>query len=570
MTDKIQTKKWVTYPKINTTAEEELSEYPAFFRQLLFNRGITTAAEAQAFLSADIELADPFLLIGLEKAVVRLLEAVRAEELIVIYGDYDVDGVTATALMVEVLHSIGGRVEPYIPNRFDEGYGLNEDAVVMLATQRGAKVILTVDCGIRSPHEAQVAKSLGVDLIISDHHFPQGELPDGYAVICPKQEGDAYPYKDLAGVGVAYKISQGIFILNGMDVRKADEWLDLVALGTVADMLPLTGENRSMVKKGLVRIQSGSRTGLTALAGAAGKNIRKTSSSDIGYILGPRLNAAGRMESAQQAYQLLVSTSVEEAGRSAQVLDNHNTERQKATRLAQEKAQLSIADPAELKLITSFDAEYSSGIVGLVASKLVEKFYRPAIVGEILEDTIRASCRSIPGFHITKALDECSDLLVRHGGHEMAAGFTVRLEMVDALTARLQQIAARELADKDLRQRINADLEWDLASIRPKDYEWLEKLQPTGMSNASPLFISRGNKLEQLRVMGKEGTHLQFSVHGCAIGRAVAFNQGHWYQTWFEEKPRFDLVYSIEVNQFMGTETLQLNIRDMKISAIGF
>lgn len=570
MTDKNNPKRWETYSKIDETADKALEGYPAFFRQILFNRGIRTDEAARVYLSLEGELADPFLLLGLEKAVVRLLMAIDAGEKIVVYGDYDVDGVTATVMMVEVLRRLGGEVEPYIPNRFEEGYGLNEEAIQVLARDHRASVILTVDCGIRSPREAETARTLGVDLIISDHHYPKGDLPAGYAVICPKQENDPYPYKDLAGVGVAYKIAQGLFLKRGVDVNKVDEWLDLVALGTVADIVPLTGENRVMVKKGINRIRYGNRTGLIALVGVSGRDVRQITAADIGFALGPRLNAAGRMESALQAYELLVSQSPIDAVRAAQVLDNQNNERQKATLAAQEKAQSGVTDPESSYLITAFDSEYSSGIVGLVASKLVEKFHRPAIVGERLEETIRASCRSITGFHITKALDECADLLVRHGGHEMAAGFTVRLENEEKLVERLHEIAARELSGKDLRPMVKADLEIEVNRIRPDFYGLLDQLQPTGMGNPAPLFISRGVKVERMQVMGKEGTHINFSIQGSPINRAVAFNQARWYQTWFEEKPRFDIAYSIDVNHYNGMDTLQLNIRDMKISAIGF
>ncbi len=567
MSDIIQQKKWETYPGIDKAVREALSEYPEFFRQILFNRGIRTAEEAHLYLAADGMLEDPFLLTDLEKTVDRLLAAVTAGEKIIVYGDYDVDGVTATAMMVEILQSFNGNAAPYIPNRFEEGYGLNKKAIKFLADE-GAKVILTVDCGIRSPKEARLARKLGVDLIITDHHYPKGDLPSAYAVVCPKQENDLYPYKDLAGVGVAFKIAQGLFIKNGKDVRKADDWLDLVALGTVADILPLTGENRVMVKQGLKRMQLGYREGLNALAGVAGKNILTVNASDIGFILGPRLNAAGRMESALQAYNLLVSRSMSDAGRYAQILENQNAERRKATLAAQEKAQLDVKDLEAAYLITAFDKGFSSGIVGLVASKLVEKFHRPAIVGEISRRSIRASCRSISGFHITRALDECSDLLVRHGGHEMAAGFTVKLDKVDELTARMQEIAARELAGKDLLPVVKADLEIDISRLRPDDYQLLEKLQPTGMGNPAPLFISRGVKVEGVQMMGKDKTHISFQVPDSKIKRAVAFNQARWLEKWREERPLFDIAYTIDVNHYQDRDTLQLNIRDMKISAI--
>ena len=450
MAGRIQSKRWVIQPKIDEITEKALEIYPHFLQQLLFNRGIRTIEEADAYLNSSTPLSDPFLLLDMDKTVTRLLVAVKNNEPIAVYGDYDVDGVSATVLMVEVLKTLGAVVTRYIPNRFDEGYGLNNEAITYLADS-GAGVILTVDCGIRSPREAEHARRLGVDLIISDHHHPKDDLPQAYAVICPKREGDPYPDKDLAGVGVAFKIAQGLFQQAGVIDRSADEWLDLVALGTVADIVPLTGENRVMVRRGINLIRLGKRLGLNALAGVAGKNIQQISATDIGYILGPRLNAAGRMESALKAYEVLISDSRELVGKSAQELENQNYERQKATKTAQEKAEQELGDISTLNIITAFDADYSSGIVGLVASKLVENYYRPAVVGQIENGFIRASCRSIPEFHITRALDECADLLERHGGHAMAAGFTVRTENAEELVARLRSIATRELSGLDLR-----------------------------------------------------------------------------------------------------------------------
>lgn len=565
MPEPIQSKRWVVLPKIDPNTDKELELYPSYMRQILFNRGIRSLEEAKEYLNASMTLADPFRMLDMQKAVDRLLQARDLDELIAVYGDYDVDGVTATVMMVEGLRALGAKVTQYIPNRFEEGYGLNEGAIQDLANKE-VKVILTVDCGIRSPNEAEFSRSLGVDLIISDHHYPKDELPNAFAVICPKRENDPYPDKDLAGVGVAYKILQGLLQRAGVKDRQAEEWLDLVALGTVADIVPLTGENRVMVRRGISLIHTGKRLGLNALAGVAGKNVQQISAADIGFILGPRLNAAGRMESALQAFELLISDSVEEVGKAAQILEDQNSERQKATRRAQEKAQQGLGDPTALHIITAFDAEFSSGIVGLVASKLVENYYRPAIVGQIENEHIRASCRSIPEFHITKALDECADLLVRHGGHAMAAGFTVSMDNVDELVQRLKMIAARELSGIELRPVLKADIDLDIASIKPIIYSQLDQLQPTGMGNPSALLISRGVEIDGMKLMGKEGTHISFSIRGCKINRAVAFNQAQWYEVWQQERPRFDIAYSIDVNRYFNTETLQLNIRDMKIS----
>ena len=565
MTDQQHSKRWNIQPRIDEETNHALEVYPSFMRQILYNRGIRSIEEAEVFLSASQELSDPFLLTDMEKTVARLMIAIHQREKIVVYGDYDVDGVTATVMMVEALRAFGGEVERYIPNRFDEGYGLNCEAIIALANE-GTRVILTVDCGIRSPAEAEKARELGVDLIISDHHHPKGDLPRAYAVICPKQAGDAYPDKELAGVGVAFKILQGLLIRVGSDIRKADEWLDLVALGTVADIVPLTGENRVMVKKGIQRIRSASRIGLNALTGVAQKSIFQITAGDIGYVLGPRLNAAGRMESALQAYDLLISRDPQEAGKLAQQLDVQNYERQQATRKALEKATLLIGDPEDLRILFSFEEDYSSGIVGLVASKMVENFYRPAIIGQVEHGMIRASCRSISEFHITAALDECAELLVRHGGHAMAAGFTIRQEQVTELVDRMTGIAARELDGLDLRPEIRADLEIEIGKLSPGYYNELEKLQPTGMGNPTPVFVSRGVEIDGMRMMGKEGTHISFFIRNSLISRAVAFNQARWYDKWVEEKPRFDIAYTIDINHYNGQDTQQINVRDMKIS----
>lgn len=578
-----QPKNWWIYPEIPADVDLQLQDYPKYLRQILYNRGITSAEAAQEYLHASSPQHDPFLLLDMEKAVLRLLQAVDQKEWIVIYGDYDVDGVSATALMVQVLQKYNANVLRFIPNRFDEGYGLNCDAITMLADSE-AKVILTVDCGIRSPREAAHAKTLGIDLIISDHHHPKDELPNAFAIVCPKREGDPYPYKDLAGVGLAYKIAQALFEKRPIGDWSADDWLDLVALGTVADIVPLTDENRSLVRKGINQIRMGTRIGINALAGAAAKDVTRITASDIGFILGPRLNAAGRMDSALKAYELLVTDSNSTAGLLAQELDNQNNERQKATRTAQDNAKENIPDAERMNLISAFfkvpseiepdvrvngylpGEDIYPGIVGLVAAKLTEHFYRPSVAGVVEKEFCRASCRSIPEFHITAALDECSDLLVRHGGHAMAAGFTVCLEKLPELVQRLNAIADRELGCQELRQVIKADCEIPVTEITPGIYRDLELLQPTGMNNPSASFMSRNVRFMDMKVMGKEGTHLRGTIDGSMINQAVAFNQAQWFDVWKETNTRFDILYSIEINRYFEKETQQINIREMRLA----
>jgi single-stranded-DNA-specific exonuclease len=556
-------KKWWIYPTLDMDADKALAVFQPYLRQLLYNRGCRDEQTAIDYLNALQPLGDPFILLDMEKTADRLLQAVDNHEAVIVYGDYDVDGVSATVLMVQVLRLFGAQVRAYIPNRFDEGYGLNLEAVQELAAQ-GVKVILTVDCGIRSTREADLARSLGVDLIISDHHFPKGDLPAAFAVVCPKREGDLYPYKELAGVGLAFKIAQALFARKSITGFSAEDWLDLVALGTVADVVMLTGENRVLVRRGLNLLRQGRRIGLQALIRVSGKDPTRITAGDIGFMLGPRLNAAGRIDSAMQAYELLMSESVEESALLAQKLDNQNGARQKITKEARKKAEDEIGLDPQLDLISTFDKDYNAGVVGLVATGLVDTYYRPAIVGTMEEEFTRASCRSISEFHITRALDECADLLERHGGHSMAAGFTVRNENIQALLERLSQIAARELSGKDLRKTIKADLEIPIAQVRTISLRDLDKLQPTGMENPDAVFVSRNVEIVKPRAIGADKTHLKFACQaGDYLLDGVAWKQSDWLRLL---PGKFDLVYSIEENDYMGARTLQINVRDMQPS----
>lgn len=532
-------------------------------RQLLFNRGCNDASSAAEYLNATQPLGDPFLLTDMDKAIERLLLAIDNGEPIVVYGDYDVDGVSATALMVQVLQKFTPRVARYIPNRFDEGYGVNSEAIQLLADS-GAKLILTVDCGIRSPKEAALASSLGVDMIISDHHYPQGDLPPALAVICPKREGDAYPDKDLAGVGLAYKIAQALFARRKAGDWSSDDWLDFVALGTVADVVPLHGENRVLVRRGINLIRQGKRVGLQALIRVSGRDPQRINASDIGFMLGPRLNAAGRMESALQAYSLLMADSLDDAAMLAQKLDNQNSERQKVTKEMRAMAEDHFGPEPESNILTTFEETYNAGVMGLVAANLVEAYYRPAIVGCIDGDVIRASCRSIEEFHITQALDQCSDLLVRHGGHAMAAGFT--LEKANALEflARIEAVADKQLAGRQLRKTVKADLEMSIEMVKDVQLRDLEKLQPTGMENPDAVFISRNVEIKGARAIGADKKHLKMTCQaGYYLLDAVAWRQADWLPML---PGKFDLLYNIEENNYMGSRSLQLVVRDMRPS----
>jgi len=538
-------------------------------RQILYNRGYATEAEARAFLNAETTFdTSPMLMKDMEMAVKRIREAVANGEKMAVYGDYDVDGVTATALLTEVLEALGNEACPYIPNRFDEGYGLNKDALRKLKDD-GASLVITVDCGIRSPDEAREARRLGLDLIISDHHEPAGELPDALALLNPKVEGDNYPEKYLAGVGIAYKMAQAL--LDSEEGREsglqAQDLLDLVALGTVADLAPLTGENRVLVRAGLLQMRQTKRQGLFSLANVAGVPLQAVNATHIGFMLGPRLNAAGRLESAQAALDLLMAKDILQAGQLAQVLDSQNRDRQALTRDIQEEADaLARRDDPEAMLLFAVDGGFNPGVVGLAAARLVETYYRPAVVGEMGEKTTRCSCRSIPEFHITEALDQCAELLVRHGGHAAAAGFTVGNENLTELKRRLNGIAQQELAGKDLRKSLTADMELPLSDLRPNLLEELDALQPTGYGNREAVFVSRDLRLTSKRAVGADSRHLKLTVtDGRLTFDAIGFRLGELADSLPE---RVDVLYTFEMNEYRGHKSLQLNLKDIKPAGI--
>lgn len=563
------TKHWILPPPITQAARAELKAFPEILQQLLFNRGYATDSAARIYLRAQTDFdTNPMQLLGMETAVARIRRALQDGEHIAIYGDYDVDGVTASALLVQTLRALGGNVRSYIPNRFEEGYGLNADALDTLKAE-GVRLVISVDCGIRSLAEAAHAKHIGLDLIISDHHHPDSELPEALAVINPKRAGDPYPDKDLAGVGVAYKIAEALYHTLQPSNLQLETLLDLVALGTVADLAPLTGENRMLVRKGLLKIRATTRQGLYSLANVANLSLPKTTAVDIGFVLGPRLNAAGRLDSALAAFDLLTTTDVFIAGQLAQKLDAQNRERQALTRKIQEQAeQIALNDAPDSYLMFAVHPKFNSGIVGLAASRLVETFYRPAVVGQIGEETTRCSCRSIPEFHITEALDECKDLLIRHGGHAAAAGFTVENDKLPALKARLREIAHRQLSGLDLRPSLTADMEVPLSQMTGSVLKFLDYLQPTGYGNPEAVFVSRALTVKSARAVGAENKHLKMTLSdGRVTCDAIGFRLG----PLLPELPigaKVDVMYTFEKNEFNGRERLQLNLKDVKRAGI--
>ena len=562
-------KRWEFPKPITPQVEQELAQYSPIMRKILFNRDITTNEAAQRYIQAlPPEENDPRKIMNIPLAVDLICNALEKDTPIVIYGDYDVDGVTATALLTQVLKSLGAKVHGYIPNRFDEGYGLNIEALDSIYDE-GARLVITVDCGIRSPLEVAHAQKRGLDMIITDHHHPGETLPPAAAVVDLKQKGESYPDKDLSGVGIAYKLASALVMsiktreFSQRQIPPMTDYLDLVALGTVADVSPMQGENRHLVRQGLMHLTRPHRQGIQSLMGVTGLTGKRINAEHIGFILGPRLNAAGRLDSAMAALNLLMTQDVQQAAYLAQVLDVQNTERQKITKKIQEMAEeLALSKEPEAPLLFAAHQDFNAGVVGLAASRLTDKFYRPAIVAHQDDEFTRASCRSIPELHITDVLDQCADLLLQHGGHAAAAGFTVRTKDLPELEQRLFSIVREKLKDTDLRPSLQADAEVNLVELRPELLKELDSMQPTGSGNPPATFVSRGLKVLHSRTVGRENTHLKLAVSdGHITYDAIAFRQGHWRANM---PTHIDIIYQFELNEYNGRKMLQLNVSDLK------
>ena len=567
-------KRWQIAPRVSSLviARFATRQLHPLLVQVLYNRGITTPEQADTFLTPDALIGNPFQMYGMNESVDRLRRAIRADAAIAVYGDFDVDGVTATVLLVQALQSIGAHVKPYIPHRIDEGYGLNIDALKQLKEQ-GVQVVVTVDCGVRSLEEVAFGKKIGLDMIVTDHHAPGAELPDSFVTINPKQAQCKYPFKELSGAGVAFKLAQALLRAERRSPRSTqnaplgeDALVDLVALGTVADLVPLTGENRALVKRGIALLRESERPGIQALIRQAGIKPATIEAGTIGYVLGPRLNAAGRLESALMAYDLLATQYPGEADNLAIKLEETNRERQRLTMEMTLQARDEVAARADEDCLLFISAsEFPEGIVGLIASRLAEEFYRPAIAVHRGETESRGSARSISEFNIIAALDECRDLLVRHGGHAMAAGFTVVNEKLAELEARLRAIAARALAELELTPTLAVDAEASLGEMNWTVQKTLEQLAPFGYGNREPIFLSRDVIVRDARVVGADHLRLMLS-DGQVVWDAIAFRQGSWMGSL---PPRIDVAYQLEARVWNGDARLQLNVKDIKPTSVG-
>ncbi len=565
------TKKWQLADPMPRELVRRYKGMSAILAQVLYNRGFHTPEEAIKFLSTRKLARNPFQMKGISQAVSRIRQAIKNKERIAVYGDYDADGVTSTALMLQILRAFDADVIAYIPNRFAEGYGLNIPALEGLAS-KGGKLVITVDCGIRSVEEVEAGKAAGLDMIITDHHSIGPEIPNALPVINPKQEDCPYPEKMLAGVGVAFRLAQALLrasAQNGLRPRRPiveQDLLDLVAIGTVADVMPLNHlENRVLVRAGLEVIRRTNRPGIKALLKTAGVKPENVDATTIGFIIGPRINAAGRLDSAMLAVDLLLAESEEEATQKAQELNDLNQRRQKFTREARALIDAQIADELEhgLPLIFAGDDSLPEGIVGLVAGRLTEAHYRPSVIYTRDEREARASCRSIPEFDITHALDQCAGLLTKHGGHSLAAGFTVPNENLPVLQERLTALAAEVLSGQILQPSIHIDCEVNFRQLTYALIDELRQLEPTGHGNPAPLFITRNVEvIGEPRTVGQDNRHIKLTLgQGNSRIDAIGFRLGDWAK----DIPNFiDIAYYLELNQWNGRKSLQLNLQDIR------
>ncbi len=556
-------KLWREASRAPADVNARLSDFSPLAAQLLYNRGVTDLASAKAFLSRDESLLeDPFLLPNIEPAVSRIHRALRDGETIGVFGDFDADGVTGTALLVEGLSKLGGKVIPYLPHRVTEGHGLNSQAVRALH-ERGVTLLVTVDCGVTSVDEVSEAASLGMDTVITDHHTPLPQLPDACAIVNPKLDDSSYPFPHLAGVGLAFKLVTALYA--HADRSWDESLLQLAALGTVTDVTPLVGENRYIVAAGLRSLNANPRPGLKELLRLAGLEAGELDTETIAYTLGPRLNAPGRLEHASAGYDLLRAASTEEAAPLAGDLERMNRERQGLTQKAVEAAKRHMdAVPPGAPVTVIWSDEFSPGIAGLLASRLVEERWRPAVVVAIDGDMGRGSGRSIPEFDLASALTECRDLFDRFGGHPRAAGFLIPGERLPALRERLEVIARRELDGADLQPAIDIDAHVRISSLMGDNFRFLQSLAPYGEGNPKPVFLTKGVKALDAQLVGAQGNHLRLKLqHEGVVWDAIAFGRGG---DWSGESDVLDVVYTLSVDTWGGSRTLRLVIEDFQES----
>lgn len=531
---------------------------------ILFNRGIRNDEEIKRFLSNDLDIMyDPFLMRDMDKAVERILSAKANGEKITIYGDYDVDGITAIAILYKHLSEMGIPVDYYVPDRMQEGYGVNRDALDKIKAE-GSSLIITVDTGITAVEECEYAHSIGLDVIVTDHHECKEVIPDVYAAIDPKRKDCGYPFKSLAGVGVVFKLIQAL------DENKSlpdlmDKYADLMCLGTVADISPLVDENRIIVTEGLKRFKNTKNIGLKALIDVS-TNGKAITTSTIGYIIAPRINASGRLGCASRSVELFLTDDEQNAKNLASSLCEENTLRQQTEQKMFKEALEYIENHPEIKddkIIVIPHENWHHGIVGIVSSKITEKFYKPSILFAIDSNEAKGSGRSVSGFNLFGALENCSDLLEKFGGHELAAGLTIKAENIETFRKKINDYSKDSISETMLVPTIALDAAIKVPYITIETVNDINRLQPFGVDNPTPAFAVKNIKIHKISVMS-EGKHLRMTLlkDGKYLD-AVGFGMGEYYHH-LEEGDFIDVAFALDINDYKGFQNAQLILKDIK------
>ena len=554
---------WRKPATLPESVQNSLASFSAPFQSILYQRGCETENDAISLLLPSPPRSLPSQQLGhLDLASQIIMESINDNAKIAVYGDYDTDGISATALLTLALRKINAEVIPFIPNRLEDGYGLNETAIDTLHKE-GASLLITVDNGIRSTREVAYAKSLGMAVIVTDHHQPPDSLPDADALLNPKIPGDPYPYKHLAGVGVAYKLAEKLSC-DYPNLNPAD-YLDLVALGTIADIVPLTGENRYLVKKGLAQINQHSRQSLYSLIRTAGISGRTINAADISFQIAPRINSSGRLENINHLLplQLLLSTDHASCGNLSQLLEIHNDRRKKISQSMRERIESQLPSTEELpSILVSMEPENDQGVAGIAAGYLTNKYYLPSIVGKIGPSTTTASCRSIPEFDIVAALEKVSDLLLHYGGHPLAAGFTIANHRLSDFHDRISVQADQSLADLERHPTLEIDAFVQLSELDQSLFQEISKLEPTGEGNPAPVFAATKLSASDIRKIGQNGSHLKLNItDGRYVFPAIGFGFGDLAN---KLPSTFELAFHFTENEFRGSKEFQLQILDLR------
>ncbi|MBO7522925.1 MAG: single-stranded-DNA-specific exonuclease RecJ [Bacteroidales bacterium] len=537
---------------------------------LMVQRGIFDQKAAKEFFQPSLDdLYDPFLMKDMNKAVERLTTAIIKNERILIYGDYDVDGTTAVSLVYSFLKQYTSNLEYYIPDRYQEGYGLSVQGIDY-AYSTNCKLVITLDCGIKSVEKIDYARTKGLDVIVCDHHFPGNELPRAVAVLDPKQPGCGYPYKELSGCGVGFKLMCAFAKIHNIPFSDLMSYLDLVAVSIASDIVQITGENRVLAYYGLIQLNQNPCIGLKEIIREL--DIKhKLSIEDLVFRIGPRINAAGRMELGKKAVQLLTSTNSKDAAMISKEINKCNDDRRTIDRSITSEAMKMIADNQKLvnsKTTVLYNQKWKKGVIGIVASRLIETYYRPTIILTESNGFATGSARSVQGYDLYQAIEACSDLLESFGGHMYAAGLTMKKENIKAFEERFEQYVASTITPDQLKPTIYIDLEIPFASINDQFYRQISMFQPFGPGNNSPIFMSKNVRdFGTSRMVGPSREHLKLQLfQGDDTTKtisAIAFGQANHFDYIKAGKP-FDICYSIEMNDFRGQRNLQLNIRDIK------